>query len=82
MPPTSQTPASANLLSPRKTPVVPLTSTIPLRRLWFLWAKTGLRLGQDDMSAVNIDAQLLAGPNGSEGRSRLSRTEEKLVEFF
>ena len=34
------------------------------------------------MSEVNIDAQLLAGPNGSEGRSRLSRTEEKLVDFF
>lgn len=82
MPPTSQTPASANRLSPRKTPVVPLTSTIPPRRLWFLWEKSGPKLVQNDMNAVNINAQLLAGPNGSEGRSRLSRTEEKLVEFF
>lgn len=45
--------------------------------------RKGLRVAVivNDMSEVNIDAQLLAGPNGSEGRSRLSRTEEKLVEF-
>lgn len=70
MPPTSQTPASQSpqpsqntsrppdVYDPYTTPVVPLGQD---------WAKSVPNLGQNDMSAVNIDAQLLAGPNGSEG---------------
>jgi G3E family GTPase len=35
----------------------------------------------NDMSEVNIDAQLVANPLAAPAASRLSRTEEKLVEF-
>ena len=45
--------------------------------------REGLRVAVivNDMSEVNIDAQLLSNPLAGPTASRLSRTEEKLVEF-
>jgi len=45
--------------------------------------REGLRVAVivNDMSEVNIDAQLVANPLATPAASRLSRTEEKLVEF-
>ena len=45
--------------------------------------REGLRVAVivNDMSEVNIDAQLLASHRGAASSAKLSRTEEKLVEF-
>ncbi|MFM8706363.1 MAG: GTP-binding protein, partial [Planctomycetia bacterium] len=45
--------------------------------------REGLRVAVivNDMSVVNIDAQLVANPLATPTAGRLSRTEEKLVEF-
>ena len=81
IPPTSQTPASQSPQPSQNTsrpPDVYDPSTAPVVPLGQDWAKSVPKRHERGQ----YQAQLLAGPNGSEGRSRLSRTEEKLVDFF